>query len=155
METLTNVNNKTYFKGETIKEPHGYGKLYDKYNNIIYKGNWKKGKFHGYGKLYKYTFKLNELPKTYLYYQGNFVNGKCSGNGIEYNIFGVPIFEGVWYKNEYKYGIIYNSSKYKKDSYKEYEGECMGKIRCGYGKEYNENGNLIFEGYFDNNKCFI
>ena len=121
--------------------------------NIKYElinGNGKVKEYNKYGKLR---------------FEGEYLNGKRNGKGKEYND-GELVFEGE-YLNGYRWngkyftkndkmnfeikdgcgmGKDYNNSKLI------YEGEFLDGRRNGKGKEYNHNGELKFEGEYNNSK---
>ena len=118
------------FKGEYLNGERWNGEGSDRLNNVIYE--IIKGK--GY---------IKELNANYeLLYEGEYLNGKRNGKGKEYLI-GELLFEG-----EYLNGIKWNGKGYDEFNNTIYElknGE-------GYIKEYNNDGNIIFEGEYKNGK---
>ena len=100
--------------------------------NIEYSGGFKNGERNGDGKLYD----LNEN----LVYEGEFNCGNWNGKGKEYNN-GKLIFKGI-----YKIGKRWDGEGY--DNF----GNLLYRLieGCGYVKEYNEDGDLIFEGNYKN-----
>ena len=74
-----------------------------------------------------------------LIYDGEYLNGKRNGEGIEYDFEGSIIFEG-----EFKNGRRWNGKvKFKDENYEIKNGN--GKV-----KEYNNNSKLIYEGEYIN-----
>ena len=111
----------------------GKGKEYNREGNLIYEGELFQGKKNGKGKEY------NE--KGQLIYEGEFLNGEKHGKGKIYNIeenleIESEFFNGkeIGISKTYKHGILIKEINYSKP-YTE-------------GKEYNEQGKLIFEGTF-------
>ena len=98
------------------------------------------GKRNGKGKYYE---------DGKLTYEGEFLNGKKNGKGIEYDKNGNILFEG-----EYLYGKKMNGNlkEYFKNGNVKFEGEYSNGERNGKGKEYNNNGKLLFEGEYLNGK---
>ena len=127
-------------------------------DEIIFKGEYSKGKRNGKGKEYN--------KDGYTIFEGEYLNSKRNGKGKEYNENGIA-FEG-----EYLKGKKWNGKLYDKDNnYSEiingagfikeynikgnliYEGEYKNGQRNGKGKEYIDyNNKLLFEGEFLNNK---
>ena len=141
------------FEGGYLKgERNGKGKEY--YNNGILKfeGEYLNGKRNGKGKEFHYYGKLE--------FEGEYLKGKRNGKGKEYNNDGYLIFEG-----EYMNGKKWNGKEYEnsdlilelKDGkgYKNskcFKGEYLNGERNGQGKEYNDNGQLLFEGEYHKGK---
>ena len=82
----------------------------------------------------------------------NFKNGEINGKGKEYNLDDKLIFDGENLNGKKWKGIIKIYADYNADLLN-FEGELLeGKI-SGKGKEYDMNGELLFEGeYLDGNK---
>ena len=112
----------------------------------------------GYGKEYDWETDL-------LIYEGNFLNGRRNGKGTEYDVYGEVIYEGEYLngkrvekdlinKLEIENGVkkVYN---YLNELVFERESSDGKKIK----KEYDEKGNIKFEGeYLDgkrNGKCKV
>ena len=173
-------NGKGYdIKGNIIYElKNGQGKVkeYNKYGRLIFEGEYMNGKKNGKGKeYYDYDEMLLDKPE--------YLNGK----GKEYNKFGDLIFEGEYlynyklkgreyingrlsYEGEYLYNLKWNGKGYNKygdiiyeldngngeikefnsDGELIFEGEYFNGKRDGEGKEYNKYGELIFEGEYLN-----
>ena len=120
--------------------------------NLIFEGEYLNGKRHGIGKEYNID---NDLIFEGEYYNGYKRNGKYYINKIlEY--VGEFLFEIKWDGKGYdeKGNIIYelHNGTGKVKEYEEngellFEGEYLNGIRNGQGKEYEE-GELIFEGEF-------
>ena len=88
---------------------------YDKFETLLYEGEYKNGRRNGKGKEYfRYDGKL--------IYKGEFQKGKRYGKGKEYR-----------YDRDRKISYIF------------YEGEYKNDIKDGKGKEYDKNGNLLYE----------
>ena len=172
------------FEGEYINgERNGKGKEYEKYDGktLIFEGEYKDGQRNGKGKKYysgvfiKYEGEYSKGLKngkgkeyfTYsriLSYEGEYKDGRKEGKGIEYYINEEIKFEGYFLNGEIwdgigyemdsnNYFIIKNGNGYIKE-YDEYgnlffEGEYKNGEKNGEGKEYNNNV-LIYEGKFSN-----
>jgi len=80
-----------------------------------------------------------------LIFEGEYINGKKSGKGKEYNDFGHLKFEGEYLNGK-------KSGKGKEYDYGElmFEGEYLNGKRSGKGKEYFYNGMIYFEGEYLN-----
>ena len=79
--------------GNVIYELHngnGMVREYDCLEDLVFEGEYNKGKRNGKGKEYKYG---------HLYFEGEYNKGKRNGKGKEYNKEGKIIFEGD-YKND-------------------------------------------------------
>ena len=147
---------------EKFKKKLG-NKMHREYNYLTgyleYEGEFSNKKWNGIGKKY-YKNKLD--------YVGDYLDGKRSGKGEEYNYNGNLIFEGEYlngkrwngkgYNNQ---GIIEYELKEGKGNVKEYnwltgkliyEGEYSNGERNGKGKEYNDKNELIFKGEYINGK---
>ena len=126
--TSGNIN----YEGNILNgEYHGHGILYGKtkiernrmqseLQFIKYIGEFKNHKFNGKGQLY-----LDHYLGQYLFYEGNFVDNKLSGNGK------------MFYQN--------------KDIF--YEGQFENNDINGKGIKYYKNGKIKNEGIFSNNLC--
>ena len=113
-------------------------------------------KIIGKYKLYeKDIVKEIELNTDLLLFEGNYSNGKRSGNGKEYNNDGKIIFEGK-YLNGQRNGIgreLYSLLQKNEEKVKYYGLYLNGK-RHGTGKEFYFNGKLKFEGEYLNGKMW-
>ena len=80
---------------------------------------------------------------------GNFVYELKDGKGfVKEYIYG----EDVKFEGEYLNGRKYAKGKLYEDGKVIYEGELSYGLRNGKGKEFDKDGNLIFEGEFCNDK---
>ena len=102
----------------------------------------------------RYTiYGTNEIGKEYSNYndkvvfEGEYMNRKRNGKGIEYNNYGKLIFEGE-YLNGRRNGKGKEYNNYGKLIF---EGEYLNGKRNGEGKEYYDK-KLIFEGEYKNGK---
>ena len=116
-----------------IKDGKGYIKELDEYDYCIFEGEYPNGK----GKEYYYYFYSGKNIK----FEGEYING-IKWNGKGYDNHGHLVYElknGKGYVKEYKFFKLI------------FEGEYIDGIRNGKGKEYNFEGDLIFEGEYRNN----
>ena len=118
---------------------------------MIYKGEVKKGTKIKNGKG-KELYINGEIK-----YEGDYKDDKREGNGCEYTEEGEVIFKG-----EYKEGKQWNGNKKVFDDYEDENGQIKkyvklkvevknGKI-CGKCKEFDFEGNMIYEGEYQNEK---
>ena len=135
-------NNQNLFIGEYLNEKRWNGEIYDPFNDEIaseiINGTGKGKEFYTNGSLK---------------YDGDYLNGEKNGNGKEY-----------YYSGNLKYeGNYLNGKKDKNGKRKEYydtmnqdialkfDGEYLnGKKWNGYGKEFDNDGKLIFLGNYKN-----
>ena len=148
---------------------HGFGKgkLFKKYSEFLYKGNFVKGKMEGNGILYyengknifcDSTFKDNDLyGKGIIYYYNN--SKKIEGifdnlntcQGIYYNPKGEEIYKGLITNEIPDYSD--NAIVYDNYCYKIYEGQIKNGAYNGKGIEYSDciENLILHEGNFINN----
>ena len=134
-----------------IGERNGYGKEYTLDNKIIFEGKYLNGKRNGYGKEYDY--------RNRLIFEGEYLNNKKikgkkydkKGNLIlrigKNNIGNEYYFNrNLQFIGEYLNGKRWNGIGYDIDGFKQFE------IKNGNGfvKEYNYEGNIIYEGQYIN-----
>ena len=158
------------FEGEIYNGKRRKGKEYID-NIIIFEGEYLNGKRNGKGKEFKWNGELefegeylNDLKngkgkiyyeKDKIFFEGEYLNGERNGKGKEYDEEGQLIFEGE-YLNSKKWkgkinGIDYGYAQYYNNKLI-IEGDYIeGKVN-GKGKEYDEKGQLIFEGEYLNDK---
>ena len=117
----------------------------------IYKGEVKKGTKikNGKGKEYHLNGEL--------LYEGEYNNDKREGNGIEYSEEGEPIFKGEFKEGKHWTGIkkIFEEYEDENEQIKKYI-KCIiqinkGKLN-GKCKEFDIDGNVIYEGEYSNGK---
>ena len=143
------------YEGECLNGVRdGKGKEYNLWNyELEYDGGYLNGKWSGFGKKYY---------KGVLDYEGEYLNGQRNGKGKEYNYKGKLIFEGEYLNGKKWNGKGYDNQgnpifeiKNGKGDVREYnwssgklvfEGEYLNGERDGKGKEYYDNGEIIFEG---------
>ena len=113
----------------------GFGMI--DYEELIKEKNIQK-------KLKKYKNKLK--------YEDEYLNGKRNGKGKEYDINGKIINEVEYLNGKIKV-VKDKSNSDEIDNYLlVFEGDLKNGIRNGKGKEYDKNGELIFEGEYLDNK---
>ena len=168
-----NKNGELIFEGEYLNgKRNGKGKEYHENGELIFEGEYLNGKRwngkgkdkeieikngNGKGRAYyfdKLLFEGEYLNRERLKSNEYFGNGKLKFEGLNYN--------GVRWNGEVKDkegNIVFeikNGNGIRKAYYfdilEEYEGEYLNGKRNGKGKEYNKNGELIFEGEFLNGK---
>ena len=155
------INSKIYiiFKENNIVEE--YNKDIDE---LIFEGEYLKGKRKGKGKEYNYCDNRNHLI-----FEGEYLNGKRNGKGKEYTNYDHLIFEGE-YLNGKKWngkgydngkiiyelkdgkGFIEDHIKINSYSYLILQGEYINGEANGKIKEYNSSYELIFDGVYLNGK---
>ena len=132
-------NGKVIFEGEYLNgEENGKGKEYNKEGQLIFEGEYKNGKIWN-GQKNEYYYRSGKLK-----FKGEFLNGKPN--------------EGIRYDNNNKaiYRLI-NGEIFTIDNQKYNEiliideKHISGKMN-GKGKEYDDKGQLIFEGEYLNGK---
>ena len=129
MDSKYDKYNDLIFEGEYLNGKRWNGKMYNIKNTISYE--LKKGK--GYLEKYTYDHKLK--------FRGEYINGKKNGEGTEYDQNYALLFYG-----EYLNGKRWNGQGRDGDFNKTYElknGE-------GYVKEFDYGGNLLYEGEYKN-----
>ncbi len=170
-EKIGVIRNKDIIYQGEINDSYleGYGKLWK--NNLSYHGQFKKNKLSGEGILnyfyeipednfivsYKGDFVSNkkegkgyELYHNKEYYIGDFSDDLRHGHGILYNKNGTVKIEGVW-----NLGESVNThfiTLYYGNGFPEYKGEYKNGKKNGNGIFWGEDGHIIFDGEFENNK---
>ena len=153
---------KVIFEGEYLKgKRNGKGKEYFD-GELKFEGEYLNGKRNGKGKEY-------EKVKGHILFDGEYLNGeRWNGNANEYYFEGELKFKGKYLNGKKWNGKFYGPHgeiyelKFGKGTVKEYEpenknlefeGEYLDGKRNGKGKEYDDDGKLIFEGkYLNGNK---
>jgi len=110
-----------------LKNGKGLVKEYDD-DKLIFEGEYLNGEKNGKGKEYD--------PNSNLIYEGEFLNGKRNGIGKLYD--GKLRFEGIFLYDFIIKGKLYINEKF------EFEGEYLYNKKWN-GKGYDENGNIIYE----------
>ena len=127
---------KIEFKGFFLRGRKWHGKGYDTEGNVIYELANGNGKIREFAK------------KGTLIYEGEYLNWKKQGKGIEYDYYENKIYEG-----EYLNGIRHGKGKeYDKDENKIYEGEYLEGKRHGKGIEYDNQGDAYEVEYYEGKK---
>lgn len=143
----------------------GYGK-YTSADGYCYEGQWKEGKREGEGKTtYPDGWSAecmwrNDTPYTgetrqyaddgkTLLYEGGIIEGEKQGYGVIYCARNGRecIFKGVTCNGSWQTGSLYylNGNIW-------YEGDWMGASFYGKGVEYDEDGNILRQGTFENDE---
>ena len=140
-ELNKNIKRITLFSGEYINGERKEGKEYNYNGEVVYEGEYFKGKRNGKGKLYINKYNCGDLK-----YAGEFLNNKKHGKGIEYENYQRSKYVGKFFngKREGK-GKEYIDKNFH--YYLIFEGEYYNNYRLK-GKEYYENGKLKFDGKF-------
>ncbi len=130
---------------------HGDGEYFYPSGHLQYKGEFKNGLFIKGNEYYDYNGGIK--------YEGEFLNNKYHGTGIQYyngvlcnaNIKGKKKYAGSFVNGLYNgEGIKYNNT----NGNIQYKGNYSNDKLNGYASEYNEAGELIFDGkYLNNSKC--
>ena len=143
----------------------GHGTSYDNNGKKVYQGEFKLDSYNGKGKLFEYNICTDTLFKLYegsfldgkftgdgikyfhfknsKEYEGQFKNGKYEGNGIKYKTNGEQEFKGI-----FKNGNFYSGFQNISESV-DYVGDIINGLKEGKGKKYI-NKKLRFEGVFKN-----
>ena len=150
------------FEGEYLNGlKNGKGKEYNIYGKLIFEGEYLNGERNRKGKEY------NEKDGKLLF-EGEYLNGERNGKGKEYNKECKLIFEGDYlngnilsYSLYNEKGDIYFNYKKVKGILKKYD-KLFGNLQFEYkynnkeryvkGKEYNPQGEIIFNGVYLNGK---
>ena len=130
---IKEYNNKGHleFEGEYLNgERNGKGKEYFRDGELMFEGEYLNGERNGKGKEYYDNGKLM--------FEGEYSNNKRNGEGKEYYNNGYLKFEGIYLYNYRLRGKLYIKGKL------EYEGDYLYDQKCN-GKGYDENGNIIYE----------
>lgn len=136
-------NGKVKFAGIFADNIFLSGSEYYSNGFLKYKGGYSEGNFHGEGKLFSYQ------RENACIYDGNFVKGLYSGEGILYSQkTGKKIYEGSFDSNKYS-GIGREFDEITEKLV--YDGSFLEGIYNGTGKLYNgKNNRLLYEGDFVN-----
>ena len=138
---FSNQNEKEY-EGMFLNDYFKKGKIYYKFNKIMYEGEVQDNKFTGEGKLYK-----NNENST-LEYEGNFVSGKFSGQGTKFFPNGFIEYQGNW---DYGKRNGDGSSHYESTGNIEYVGKWVHDEKHGDGILFDDSGSQIYSGSFHYN----
>ena len=162
------------YEGEYLNgERNGYGRDYKLFNNylFIYEGEYLNGKRNGKGKEYINNDIQSAIGgSARLIFEGEYIKGKrWNGKGYDGNkkiVYEIKNGKG-YIKEYYFYNLIFegqyiNGEKNGKGIQfifnnnncpslcpnKKFEGEYLDGKKHGLGKEYNNEGVLIFYGYY-------
>lgn len=161
-------NMKVAYHGKLDNEflKNGQGKSYNEEGELIEEGKYFNNQAHDID----FVLFISDCKKIY---QGNMKDGKKNGFGILYYPNGKIMFEGNFYNNcihgedvstywengnikfkgEIKYG---KKNGFVKEYYErngiQFEGIFVNGIKHGHAKQYNENGEVIFDGKFVDDK---
>ena len=152
---ITITNFKVFSGKYIIYESNQKIKEYDFENNLLYEGEYLDGKRNGEGKEYKDDILVfegeyhkgkrhgngKEFLDDNLIFEGVYLNGKKNGKGIEYYYNGYRMFEGIYLNDKRLVGTLYDKEGNKKDEINNTHEN---------GKEYDNDGNLIFKGNYSN-----
>ena len=159
--TAYNINKNKLFEGEYINGKKWNGFEYNYHENLKFEQEYKNGDKTG-------KIKMKEYFEDKVIYEGNHLNGKRNGFGIEYNLKGgkfVGLFkngkkwDGIGYneKNEVDYSIT-NGFGVVKEYFNDkliYIGEYANGKRHGKGIELDYlTGKIKYEGIFVYGKKF-
>ncbi|CAN2388229.1 MORN repeat-containing protein 1 [Pristimantis euphronides] len=127
-----------HYVGDVRKQlRHGYG-IYVYPNSFFrYEGEWKNGTKHGRGKL---------LFRDGSYYEGEFMRGEITGNGLRY-----WAALGHMYSGEFQEGELHGHGVMNYKDGGRYEGEFVFGIREGHGLLVDKDGQT-YSGAFHKNK---
>lgn len=150
IQVIRHLNGKIRYKGNVKnKTPEGQG-ISNHYNgNLEYRGDWVNGKMEAEtGEVFHFNGNIK--------YQGPIHDGKFEGDGEEYHPNGCLLYKGEFYNNK-PFGLHcelywdngnmrYNGPIPKVDS----DSEDQAIEFEGYGSLFHKNGNLEYEGHFQN-----
>ena len=130
-------------------ERNGKAKEYYDNGNLIYEGEYLKGKKKGRAKVYNYDGLLR-IGKI-----NNELEYKIENNNDNHEIYVPHNDKIIEYERRYLNGKgkeYYSKFTCVYHQILKFEGEYLNGNRNGKGKEYDEKGNLIFEGEYINGK---
>ena len=118
--------------------------MYDYIKHELFEGEYKNGeKFKG--KLRIYFDDINNILKSE--YEVN--NGLIEGKGKEYYGNGRLKYKGNFKNGKYEgNGILY----YEFFGHIKYDGEFKNGMKNGFGKEFDKEGNIVYQGKFYQDK---
>ena len=130
---LSLINYKRFSSKYIYFESKGKGKEYNKYGDMIYEGEFLRGKRNGKGKEYYYSNSIK--------FEGEYLNGNPWNGNFEFCFKSYELKNGKGFVKEYVDGLIF-------------EGEYLNGKRNGKGKEYTNDTDkkIIFEGEYLNGK---
>ena len=123
----------------------GWGRIYNKEGQLLYEGQHKAGAMTGQGTLYLEVDNGMHGSK----YIGQMVEGHRHGFGECYDDSGQLIYSGYFEHGvECGHAIIYFNTDGVCDGSK-YVGQIVNGEKHGYGKYYDKDGNLLYEGQYE------
>lgn len=131
-----------WYEGEFENDlRNGKGQFYWAASGNKYDGEYKDGFRTGYG---KFNYKNGNV------YTGNFVNNKFEGQGTF--IWNEEEYKGQKYEGEFKNDLRNGQGTYTWANGSKYIGMHKENKFTGEGKEYSEDGKLIYEGNYLDSK---
>ena len=173
MVTLYYHNNKRNikYKGHINEKGkyHGKGKLFrngQDIDHLIYEGQFENGKYNGKGILYEFARIDNGWWRNHKKYEGEFLKGKFNGKGIlyytHYQYYKRTRFQPILYKGDFENGekngkgiLYYKPPQHLKRQKRYYIGSFKNGKFDGKGKTYSENGDLIYDGLWEDGEEVI
>ena len=182
IKIYNSYNNDILFEGNYSNgEKNIFGKEYDEKGRLIFEGEYLNGKkWKGVAKEYseyngklilEYSYldgKIDGEAKEFdefngqLLFEGKYLNGKRNGKGIEYRATTSGNYESSYssyftrklelFSGEYLNGERKKGKEYNYNGNLVYEGEYLNGKRNGKGKFYDEDENLRHDGEFLNGK---
>ena len=147
LKLKTKDEDDLYYEGEFKNgKKHGEGKIFDKYNKIIYDGHFVDDEYEGENE--KHLFEDGG------YYLGQFKNGKCHGKGVIYDENNEVVYEGDFINGkEDGFGTLYFSLEEIDNKKCYYIGQFKNGEYNGKGDIYLVEGNIkLLEGNYVNGK---
>lgn len=153
-EITTNTFSEYMYNGEVKNnKPDDYGMLYKRDYDygapiIAYAGFFKEGRFDGTGIYLGDSYDPTEM------YLGRFNNGEYSGNGIQISLTTSTYGNVHWVVTygEFKEGYLNGEGKIYLDEMIAYEGKFKDGKPNGYGIQYDDAGDILYEGQWKNGK---
>ena len=160
---------------------NGYGEFTDP-NGEVYQGDWKDGFMEGRGKYfwpdgdcYEGEFKNSEMSGYGVFtynngarYEGQFLNDVRHGKGVftykdcvyegdfiegEWTGYGVLTFaDGTKYEGDFVEGKFEGKGTFYDEGTLAYQGEFKNDLRHGYGKEFDKDGKVVYDGKWENDE---
>lgn len=153
----------TRYKGEWSKGcPNGNGTMYNKDGSIAFEGKWVNGVFE-VDTRHRYFYKENRIEVRNedgkLLYKGEWNKGVPDGEGEYFLRNGKSLYKGEWknglFEIKSEFFFEYSSGLYvhMKNNHIIYRGEMNeGYDYDGKGIEYDENGMIIYDGEWRNDR---
>ena len=136
---LQSCNGNLIYKGEQLNNNrNGFGVSYWYDGTISYKGIWKNNQRTNFGIEYDQNFCL--------VYKGQWLTDKRHGSGTSYYTNGNKQYEGDWLNgSRHGMGTLYDQLF----GHKSYKGKWFEGTQNGYGEVFNENGDCVHVGVFE------